>query len=198
MNTSRRLPPEYVDALICAFNRRDYDCIIAGWWLRDFLILRDSFDPTKRAMTVYIRPQYGKVVREDNLKKDITDAVRDAFLQVSSKECGEQYFMDLTGTRAKKYTVDVPYMPPSHIHLTIRMILDPPESFPTQFVIGLDQCSYDGEKYRLFPGFTRDYEQKTITLYPHNDKNRNFIATKLARVMTTTDYEEYTIEHDDP
>lgn len=196
MNTTTRELPEYVNNIIAAFKKHGYDCILSGGWLRDFLILREEFDPTNRHMGLYLLPQGGKVVREDLLKKNIDSVVHDCFLQVNQERCNTHYFMDLTGLRARKYIIEVPYRPDC-ITLSICLLFDDDlETYPEQFVIGLSQCLYDGKRYRVFPGFIKDYENKTITMYSFGDGNRGEVAEKFALGMVQSDYADYEIEQD--
>jgi len=173
--------PDYVSGVRDRVAREGYPAIIAGPWLRNFLVFKDKFDVDSMSISIYLgKPSNSWGGRQLSYENNpgahkhnellLTGLVRAALPSTPIMEHHHfSEYPDNTGDNYPVYEIKTGgfNIPHPSVRFLFRVIKKEDVEMiehVSQFVMGINKCIFDGKRYRLFDDFVYDYQHQTISV----------------------------------
>jgi len=202
MNTTRKLPL-VIRQVLGAFHDADHtEAVIAGPYVRDFLLLKDKF-PVDGCCEIYVRIQNpnevvssGFDIRGD-VNKDASTIKKMIYRYLPQhhiKSIGGRSNMVISNAGEFVNQVSMTLETLSgNFNFLICLIDDTePSDYVGEFIINISRCLFDGEKYRLYQGFVDGYNDKVITIDSEFQKKNSLFAQGMLDLVSAR-YPEYEV-----
>jgi len=203
--TTRNLPPEILDILEYSQDVGYSDAVVAGPWLRDFLITGKVPTITPCEILLYVPHPSTLIGREwrlgdsnrenlDILADLIEGAVVDADFTYKSFSTKTPDGTTGGGTSLYKLCFQTgTHHPKETITVQFRKVERAPFYYVQSYYFGINRCMFDGEKYRLFPECVRDAGDKTITIKRRDYQSHLADVKYDIQLMRRSAYAPYTL-----
>jgi len=194
MITKKRLPQPLELLLGCLQSIGYSDAIIAGPYLRRFLLCSSSFDPTGAA-DIYLTNSSSIAVKSFALDRSPTENLKtlNRIIEATFSSClVTHHSIPANATDNDCSQTYPPYKIQFKTNIQgvkdnsliiVRILDKDPMDHVAKFVFPLNHCVFDGRRYRLFQGFIDDRKNKTISITRKDYLKNPTLIEKLINIM---------------